>query len=140
MEPQHVPSALAELPELRVTADTTPAEASAALRVLATFNRCMVGTIRFSGRTPWERHPEDELLYVVEGEVDVTVLLDEGAQETRVTEGSVFIVPKDRWHRQTPRPVVSLMFVTHAEGSEASWSEDPRLDRQQLQPQETKTP
>lgn len=139
MEPQHVPSAFAGLPELRVTATTTPAEANAALRVLGTFNRCMVGTIRFSGRTPWERHPEDELLYVVQGEVDVAVLLDEGVQETTVTEGSLFIVPGDRWHRQTPRPVVSLMFVTHAEGSEASWSEDPRLDGQHPQTREART-
>ncbi len=74
MEPQHVPSTLATLPELRVTATTTPAEAAAAMRVLGGFDQCMVGTVCFSGRTPWERHPGDELLHVVQGAVEVTVL------------------------------------------------------------------
>jgi mannose-6-phosphate isomerase-like protein (cupin superfamily) len=126
MEPQHVPSTLAALPELRVTATTTPAEAAAAMRVLAGFDRCIVGTIRFSGQTPWERHPGDELLYVVQGAVEVTVMFDDGPRHTTLGEGSVFIVPAGRWHRQAPRPVVALMFVTPAEGTEASWSDDPR--------------
>lgn len=128
MEPHNVPSMLAALPELRVTATTTSAEAAAAMRVLGGFNQCMVGTVRFSGRTPWERHPGDELLYVVQGAVEVTVLLDDGPQQTRLGEGSVFIVPAGRWHRQAPKPVVSLMFVTPAEGTDASWSDDPRGD------------
>lgn len=130
MEPQHVPSALAALPLLEVSAATTAMEAAAAMRVLAGFDRCIVGTVRFSGQTPWERHPGDELLYVVQGAVDVTVILDEGPHHTSLAEGSVFIVPAGRWHRQKPRPVVSLMFVTPAEGTDASWSEDPRLDAQ----------
>jgi quercetin dioxygenase-like cupin family protein len=130
MEPQHVPSALAALAELEVSATTTPAEAAAAMRVLAGFDRCIVGTVRFSGQTPWERHPGDELLYVVQGAVDVTVMLDDGPLHASLTEGSVFIVPSGRWHRQKPSPVVSLMFVTPAEGTDASWSEDPRLDTQ----------
>lgn len=98
------------------------------MRVLGAFNSCMVGTVRFSGRTPWERHPGDELLYVVQGAVDVTVLFDDGAQLTTLGEGSVFVVPAGRWHRQAPKPVVSLMFVTPAEGTDASWSDDPRSD------------
>lgn len=98
------------------------------MRVLGGFNQCRVGTVRFSGRTPWERHPGDELLYVVQGAVEVTVLLDDGAQQTTLSEGSVFVVPAGRWHRQAPKPVVSLMFVTPAEGTDASWSDDPRRD------------
>ena len=131
MAPQHVPSALAALPELRVASTTTPAEAAAAMRVLAGFTGCMVGAVRFSGRTPWERHPGDEMLYVVDGAVDVTVLFDEGAQHTTLTAGSVFVVPSGRWHCQEPRPLVSLMFVTPAEGTDASWSDDPRRDEPQ---------
>ncbi|MCW5734673.1 MAG: cupin domain-containing protein [Enhydrobacter sp.] len=74
-----------------------------------------------------ERHPRDELLYVVQGSVNVTVLLEEGADDATLNEGSVFVVPAGRWHRQESRSTVSLMFVTPAEGSDASWSEDPRL-------------
>jgi quercetin dioxygenase-like cupin family protein len=128
MEAQNVASAFSGLPELRVTATTTPAEANAAVRVLAGFNRDSVGVVRFSGKTPWKRHPGDELLYVVQGTVDVTVLLDSGVQQATLTEGSIFVVPKDRWHRQVPRPVVSLMFVTPVDGTDASWADDPRVD------------
>jgi mannose-6-phosphate isomerase-like protein (cupin superfamily) len=131
MEPQHVPSALAALPELRVSSTTTSAEAAAAIRALADFNGCMVGIVRFSGQTPWERHPGDEMLYVVDGAVDVTVMFDDGAQHTTLTTGSVFVVPSGRWHRQEPRPLVSLMFVTPAAGTDASWSDDPRHDERQ---------
>ena len=134
MEPQHVPSVLAALPELRVSPATTPAEAAAAMRVLGSFNGCLVGTIRFSGRTPWERHPRDELLYVIEGAVDVTVLFHDGERKTTLTAGSLFIVPSGRWHRQEPQPLVSLMFVTPAEGTDASWSDDPSGDEPQPPP------
>jgi mannose-6-phosphate isomerase-like protein (cupin superfamily) len=131
MDSHNLPSIVATLSELRVSGDTTEAEAAAAMRVLASnFNDCLVGTIRFSGQTPWERHPGDELLYVVHGAVEVIVLLDDGAHETTVSEGSIFIVPADRWHRQRPKPTVSLMFVTPAQGTDASWSEDPRVDAQ----------
>ena len=71
------------------------------------------------------------MLYVVDGAVAVTVLFDDDAQHTTLTAGSVFIVPSGRWHRQEPRPLVSLMFVTPAEGTDASWSDDPRRDERQ---------
>ena len=64
----------------------------------------------------------------MQGAVEVTVLLDDGAQQTTLGEGSVLVVPAGRWHRQAPMPVVSLMFVTPAEGTDASWSDDPRRD------------
>lgn len=131
MDSHNLSSIVATLSELQVSRDTTEADAAAAMRVLASnFNDCLVGTVRFSGQTPWERHPADELLYVVQGAVEVTVLLDDGAHDTTVSEGSIFIVPADRWHRQTSRPTVSLMFVTPAQGTDASWSDDPRLDGQ----------
>jgi quercetin dioxygenase-like cupin family protein len=128
MEPQHLLAAFKGLPKLDVTPATTAAEADAALRVLAKFDQCIVGVIQFTGETPWERHPGDELLYVVQGSVDVTVLLDEDAQHVTVREGSIFIVPAGRWHRQNPKPSVCLMFITPSQGTDASRSEDPRCD------------
>ncbi|MDP3208488.1 MAG: cupin domain-containing protein [Rhodoglobus sp.] len=126
MKAHDLPSSFIGLPDLLVTPSTTESEAAAALRVLASFNRCMVGVIRFSGETPWERHVEDELLYVVEGEVDVTVLADHGAVEATIRQGSIFVVPKGLWHRQRPRPVVSLLFLTPETGTEASRANDPQ--------------
>jgi len=94
MEPHDVPATLAALAELRVSAATTELDAAAAMPVLADFNDCIVGTVRFSGQTPWERHPGDELLYIVEGSVDVTVLLDDAAHDATLNTGSVFVGPR----------------------------------------------
>ena len=126
MEAHDVRAAFGNLPELKITSATTEADAMAAMRMIASFNQCMVGIVRFSGQTPWERHPDDELLYVVEGEVDVTVLTDKGAAQTTVRAGSLFVVPRGLWHRQLPRPSVALLFLTSMEGNEASTAEDPR--------------
>lgn len=123
-----ISTALAGLPELKVTDATTRAEAMAAVRILGTFNQCTVGAIRFSGLTPWERHPDDELLQVLDGAVEVTVLLDDGPHVTTLSPGAVFVVPKGRWHRQEPRPVVSLLFITSSSGNDTSRSEDPGRD------------
>jgi quercetin dioxygenase-like cupin family protein len=113
-------------PTLRVTATTTEEEARAAMRVLGPFNQCVVGLVRFSGQTPWERHAEDELLHVLDGEVDVTVLTDDGPVDTTVPTGCVFIVPRAHWHRQLPRPTVTLLFVTGQ--TDVSAGDDPRRD------------
>jgi quercetin dioxygenase-like cupin family protein len=126
MEPHDIRAAVSSLPELKITSAITEAEAMAAMRVIGSFNQCMVGMVRFSGRTPWERHPDDELLYVMQGEVEVTVLADAGAVQTTVRAGSVFVVPKGLWHQQMPRPEVALLFLTSAAGNEVSMAEDPR--------------
>jgi quercetin dioxygenase-like cupin family protein len=87
-----------------------------------------VGVVRFTGLTPWERHPDDELLYVVEGAVDVTVLDQEGvATVSTVKAGSICVVPAGSWHRQQPRPSVALLYLTSREGNEASWAETPDM-------------
>lgn len=98
----------------------------AAIRQLATFNQCMVGVVRFTGLTPWERHPDDELLYVVEGAVEVTILDRQGAAAvSTVRAGSICVVPAGCWHRQNPKPSVALLFLTSQQGNDASWDEMP---------------
>ena len=65
----------------------------------------------FAGTSPWERHVEgDELFYVCEGEVEVTLLHedDEGRDEVVVPTGSIFVIPRNRWHRSTARGPVSF--------------------------------
>ena len=120
-------AALEGLPELAITSSTTAEEADAAVRTITTLDRCMLGVMRYSGLTPWERHPDgDELLHVLEGEVDVTVLTDDGPADLNVRAGSVFVCPRGLWHRQRPRPAVTMLFGTPAETEEISWAEDPR--------------
>ncbi len=107
---------LADLPEME-------------FRQLAKFNQGHVGVFwADGGRSPWERHPDDdELLQILEGEVLVTVLTEEGPVETRVPAGSSFVVPRGHWHRQELRGKVLELYVTPGR-SEHSTADDPRED------------
>jgi quercetin dioxygenase-like cupin family protein len=123
-------AALGGLPELAITSSTTEEEANAAVRTITALDQCTLGVMRYSGLTPWERHPDgDELLHPLEGEVDVTVLTDAGPAHVTVSAGSVFVCPRGLWHRQLPRPAVTMLFGTPAETTEVSWAEDPREGR-----------
>lgn len=120
-------AALSSLPELAITSSTTAEDADAAVRNLATLAPCTLGVMRFSGLTPWERHPDgDELLHPLAGAVDVTVLTDDGPVQRTVRAGSVFVCPRGLWHRQLPQPAVTLLYGTPSETTEVSFAEDPR--------------
>jgi quercetin dioxygenase-like cupin family protein len=120
-------AAVTGLPELAITQATTGEEADAAVRTIASLDGCTLGVMRFSGETPWERHPDgDELLHPLEGEVDVTVLTDDGPARVTVPAGSIFVCPRGLWHRQLPRTAVTELFATPADTTEVSWAEDPR--------------
>ena len=128
MNPEPVLAALASLKELVIGPATTEEDAMASMRPLQTLNGCMVGVVRFSGRTPWERHPDDELIYVLEGVVDVTVLEEGGGSaEATLRAGDVFVVPRKLWHRQDARASTGLLFVTSEQGNATSEAEDPRV-------------
>jgi len=121
-------AALAGVPELNITSETTGEEAQASFCQLTTLDECAVGVVRFSGLTPWERHPGgDELLHVLDGEVEVTLLTETGPVHRSLKAGSVFICPRGLWHRQLPRPKVSMLFATPTKTTEVSFAEDPRL-------------
>jgi quercetin dioxygenase-like cupin family protein len=118
---------LRDLPELVITADTTGEEAGAAVRSITSLGVCSLGVMRYSGLTPWERHPDgDELLHVLDGAVDVTVLDDGEPTSVRVDAGSVFVCPRGLWHRQLPRPSVTMLFGTPSATTEVSFAADPR--------------
>jgi quercetin dioxygenase-like cupin family protein len=86
-----------------------------------------VGVGRFSVQTPWERHPDDdELLHILEGEVQLTVLNDDGPIEATVRAGSIFVVPRALWHRQLARTTATVLFMTGQ--TNVSTAEDPRRE------------
>lgn len=122
-----LPALLRQLPTLVVSAATTAEEANGAVRELGWLNDRMLGVMRFSGQTPWERHPGgDELLHVLEGEVEITVLADSGPTVIRASAGSVFVCPQGLWHRQYAPDAVTILFGTPVRTSEISTLEDPR--------------
>jgi mannose-6-phosphate isomerase-like protein (cupin superfamily) len=63
----------------------------------------------FSGLSPWEKHSADEFLYMVQGEAELTLLIN--AREVRRTlkQGCALSVPKNVRHRlKAPMPDILL--------------------------------
>jgi uncharacterized cupin superfamily protein len=88
MKAHDIRAVLSGVPGLTITASTTAEEAD------ASFNEGGIFVGRYFGQPPWERHPKaDELLHVLDGEVDVAVLTDDGPVHVTVRAGSIFVVP-----------------------------------------------
>lgn len=110
-----------QLPELAVTPDLDSETGLKALKALGMFNGCMVGLVHYSGETAWERHSGgDELLYILEGEAELTALIGDGRVTVRASAGDLVEIPKGIWHSQVTMAPVKLLFITHAAGSESS--------------------
>ena len=116
MEPHDLASALDRLPAL-----TDPA-----FTQLDPFNHGGIFIGRFSGHTPWERHPGgDELVHVLDGEVELTVLTENAPVHVTLRGGSVFVVPQGLWHRQHARAPVTMLTATPTP-TDTSMADDPR--------------
>src|SRR5208282_941472 len=128
LEEHDLRAALRTVPHLTITADTTGEEADAAVRQVAKIGNLTLGVMSYSGLTPWERHPDgDELLLALDGEVEVTVLTDEGPVQRKLRAGEVFVCPQGLWHRQLAKRSVSMLYGTPIETSEVSFADDPRV-------------
>ncbi len=127
MEPQKLRELGAALRPLVLSPETTEADHAAAMRAIGTFNDSMLGLLRFSGETPWERHRADELLLVLRGSVELVLLPESGEAEHRsLPADSIYVVPPHVWHRQIAAPDTTILFATAPSGDDVSWSEDPR--------------
>lgn len=57
----------------------------------------------FCGDTPWERHHDDELLLILDGEATLVLLTDGDERPAHLSKGQFFVVPERTWHRfETP--------------------------------------
>jgi mannose-6-phosphate isomerase-like protein (cupin superfamily) len=129
MKAHDIRAVLNAAPKLTLTANTTAEEAAVAFPQLASFDKGWVTVGRFSGQTPWECHPEsDELLHVLDGELEVTLLTEEESVQVTVAAGSVFVVPRGLWHRQLARSTVTLFAALAADHGPVSFAEDPRQE------------
>jgi len=119
-------AALKDLKVLAISSSTTQEEAEAAFRQLGSLNECGLFVGTFSGMAPWERHAAgDELLHILDGEADITVLTDDGQFRTTVRAGSVFVCPRGLWHRQYSRKGVTQLSAT-PQPTQISFAPDPR--------------
>ncbi len=100
-------------------------------RQLEAFNQGHIGVFQCGeGVSPWERHPDDdELLFVLEGEVDLIVMFDDGQVTTTVEAGSLFVVPRGRWHRHHVRKTLAELYLTPG-ATEHSKADDPRKKKE----------
>jgi mannose-6-phosphate isomerase-like protein (cupin superfamily) len=126
MQVINLDTALKLINKLDISELTTETDASEAMQVLSDFNHCTIGIVSFSGMTPWERHPDDEFLHVLEGEVEVTILEESGVRQVSLHSGSIFVVPQNLWHKQNSVNGIKLLFITSKVGNETSEAIDPR--------------
>ena len=121
-------AALREVPHLTITEATTGEDAEAATRNVAKIGNLTLGVMSYTGQTPWERHPDgDELLLVLDGELEVTALTDEGPVKRTLRSGEAFVCPQGLWHRQNAEKSVSMLYGTPTATSEISVADDPRV-------------
>ncbi len=110
-----------QLPELKVTPDLNSETGLKALKTLGTFNGCVVGMIHYSGEIAWERHSHgDELLYILDGETELTALTSEGRISVCAAAGDLIEIPEGLWHSQVTLAPVKLLFITQATRTESS--------------------
>src|SRR5215470_9026818 len=128
MEAHDLGAALRRLSPLTVTGATTEAEAKASFAKLDDFGQGGIFLAKFSGQTPWERHRNgDELVHVLAGEVDLTVLTETEPVTLTLAAGSIFVVPLGLWHRQLARSPVTLLTAT-PQPTDLSHLDDPRSE------------
>jgi mannose-6-phosphate isomerase-like protein (cupin superfamily) len=95
------------------------------------FHNCTCGVGSFIGRPPWERHNGgDELLFVLAGESNLTVLEEEGRVSRVIGPGTLAVVPRGTWHNNDAPDGVTMLYMTPTEGNDHSW-EDPGRDNRQ---------
>jgi quercetin dioxygenase-like cupin family protein len=94
---------------------------------LAAFNHGSLFVGRFTGQAPWERHPHgDELVHVLDGEVDLTVMTGRRTRRVTLRAGHLVVVPRGLWHRQHARSEVTILSATPTP-TDVSLAGDPRV-------------
>jgi quercetin dioxygenase-like cupin family protein len=81
------------------TPRTTFAERKGTAVQLGTYRNGMLLLGKSAGTGHWETHPEDELLYVLDGSMTVDIVEQERVRSFTIGTGMMAIVPPGAWHR-----------------------------------------
>jgi mannose-6-phosphate isomerase-like protein (cupin superfamily) len=85
------------------------------------FHDCRFGIGAFVGCPHWERHNGgDELLLVLAGTSNLSLIEDGEVHTRRVTTGSLVVVPQGRWHSNDSPDGVTMLYLTPQDGNEHS--------------------
>jgi len=98
---------------------------------LGSFDASSIGIGSYiPGSSPWEKHNNgDELLFVTDGEVQIEVLEASGdSSKEQLKEGSLFVVPRGKWHQLTAADNVNILYVSPDEDGVERQREHPLQD------------
>jgi mannose-6-phosphate isomerase-like protein (cupin superfamily) len=82
-----------------LTPQTTRAERRGSTAQLGRYRDGLLLLGKSAGTGHWETHPEDELLYLLDGEMIVDIVGKGGPQSFPVSAGMLAVVPRGAWHR-----------------------------------------
>ena len=121
--------AIAPLPMLRNRRpDSHGPEVEAAFTTLVETKGGGVFAGSFEGESAWERHCRgDELVQVLEGEAQLTILTDSGPEVLEMKAGTVTVVPQSCWHKFNAPTGVTVMTMT-PQPTDHSTAEDPTVE------------
>lgn len=67
----------------------------------------------------WEMHPEgDEFVYLLSGDVALTLELPAGTTTTRLLDRGAVVVPRGVWHTARVFTPSRMLFITRGEGTQ----------------------
>ncbi len=73
----------------------------------------LVTTVKFSGKSAWEKHADDEILFVVDGHGFITEIDEHGYPNPQsLSPGIIAIVAAGRWHQVDSEKGISLLTVS----------------------------
>lgn len=125
--PVNISKALAGKTFFRGRTPENDDEAEAAFAQLGSINNGQIFAGSYQGFTAWERHGAgDELVQVIDGMTEITILTDDGAETHELTAGSFIVVPQGLWHRFNTPDGVTVMTATPMP-TEHSNADDPRV-------------
>jgi len=81
------------------TPTTTFAERKGTAVQLGTYRDGMLLLSKSAGTGHWETHPEEEMLYVLDGAMAVDIVERGMVQSVELSAGMMCIVPLGTWHR-----------------------------------------
>ena len=124
-----IQAALAPLPVLRNRGPGTPGpEKEAAFAKLAQTHNGAVFAGSFQGQSDWERHRNgDELVQILAGETQLTILTDEGRSVFEMKAGMLVVVPQGCWHKFNAPSGVTVLTMT-PQPTDHSTADDPIRD------------
>jgi quercetin dioxygenase-like cupin family protein len=106
----------AESGKLRVfrgrTPQTTFAEREGSVVQLARYRDGMLLLNKSEGKGHWETHPEDELVYVLDGVLTVDIVEQDAVRTFELGAGMMVIVPPGAWHRVHSAAAVTTFSAT----------------------------